>query len=266
MFFPVESLHIVHYPSCILVILCIIGPVAENRLWNKLLVKRETRSFRAWSQRISATKPPPPHYSQRRTLMNGRALCFLQTVLLGFREGAIQSRSATSKQNRRRAWKWKCFKAGGGAGVAAVLRPATPLLPPPPPEIQCKQGLQRAAGNTLLTEGVWQRVKVIAALLSAAELTRLVCGRFESKRARLLQWFQTAVLVLHHTLVFCGCGGWGWRQDLRDVWEAWKRIVNTPAKSRRNLDGRPPSHQGFALVTVGFCDGSVQSPVASALT
>lgn len=39
-------------------------------------------------------------------------------------------------------------------GVAAVLRPATPLLPPPPPEIQCKQGLQRAAGNTLLMEGV----------------------------------------------------------------------------------------------------------------
>lgn len=31
--------------------------------------------------------------------MNGRALCFLQAVLLGFREGAIQSRSAASKQN-----------------------------------------------------------------------------------------------------------------------------------------------------------------------
>lgn len=112
--------------------------------------------------------------------------------------------------------------------------------PPPLPLIQCKQGLEKEAGNTLLMEGVWQIVKVIVALFSAAELTRLVCGQIESKRAHLSQSSQTALLVLHRTLVLCCYGG--------DVCEAWRRTVNMRAKSRRNLDKRPLVG-GFALVT-----------------
>lgn len=125
--------------------------------------------------------------------MNWRALCFLQTVLLSRSEGVIQSRSATSKQTDDEPGSWGALKIGG---VVAVLRPAAPSSPHQPPQVHCKQGLERGAGNTLLMEGVWQRVKVIAALFPAAELILLVCGQFQSKRTHLLQSFQPAVFYM----------------------------------------------------------------------
>lgn len=83
--------------------------------------------------------------------MNGRGLDFIQTVLFSLSERVIQSHAAASKQTDDKPATGSALKIGG---VVAVLRPATPPSPHQPPEVQCKQGLERGAGNMLLVEGV----------------------------------------------------------------------------------------------------------------